>query len=626
MLNLYEDNPSGQKAVLDALVRRFPMLSVVSVTNQNGDETVESAANRLVLASDLTNRANTPYFKSGINDETYVGVDNVVGDGTAPNLRIAVPLELYRGKAIGVLSASLSLDDLWDTIRSQRFGKHGFAYITDVRGRPLLAPRHVDGQLLSQSAPIQSVGWKLIVAQPKSDVMQPIQSFQTDISTNTQRSLAQMRADINSASQLATVKLLANAHDLNGAATQRLTVRSSQILQQLQQKTERQFVAEREHMQSAIVSQISDAAVKNNSEMVAAAKAASKNLVVGIPVITSMALERANHRLRFFAAIILAVSCALSCLIGLLLAGVMVKPIILLSQGTRALAMGDLSKRVNERAPAEIGDLAVAFNTMAASLQKSREDLTDAESQLVQSAKLASLGTLSAGVAHELNQPIAIVRGIAQQLKVNTSIDPEVRSDLEIIEGQTSRMMKIVVHLRTFCRTGGYEMVRVDVNQVIRDCFILIEAQLRSHGVAVTLDLCESAPKVLGDPNELEQVFINLITNARDAMNDAPNSMLTIRSYVVGNQVQLEFRDNGPGIPDDVAEHIFDPFFTTKEVGKGTGLGLSISHGLIQKHHGTIVAQNDGGAVFTIAIPATDLQTESESQGADAPMIVRHAA
>jgi len=284
-------------------------------------------------------------------------------------------------------------------------------------------------------------------------------------------------------------------------------------------------------------------------------------------------------------------------------------PIIQLSRGTRSLAMGDLNKRVDERAPAEIGDLAIAFNMMAISLQQSRADLTDAESQLVQSAKLASLGTLSAGVAHELNQPVAIVRGLAQQLKVDNALPVDVREDLEIIEGQTSRMMKIITHLRTFSRAGGYEMSTIDVNQVIRDCFILIDAQLRSHGVAVNLDLCDNSLAVLGDANELEQVFINLITNARDATEDLPNALLSIRSWSDDETATLEFRDNGLGIPDEITDHIFDPFFTTKEVGKGTGLGLSISHGLIQKHHGAITVCNDGGAVFTITLPL--VQAES---------------
>jgi C4-dicarboxylate-specific signal transduction histidine kinase len=610
MLIMYEHNPAGQKAVMDALVRRFPMMSVVSVLDGTGQETIMSAADRPVLPSELIDQSYCPYFKTAIADKPYVGIDSLPTDGEAPVLRLAVPIELYHGKAIGVLSATLSLEDLWDTIRSARFGTRGFAYVTDANGYPYLTPRHIAGSVLENSAEITSVGWKLIVVQQRSEVMAPIDSFMSDISRNTRQSMSEMHADIASASALATVKLFANANNLHKAANQRLVSRTGQILSRLKQQTLQQTLLERSQMQAAIQSQIRQGQVKNDNQMVAAAKTASTSLAQRIPLITAIALDIASRRLTAFALVIFTVSCALSCLIGFLLTGALVKPILRLSHGTRSLALGELDMRVDERAPAEIGDLAVAFNMMAASLQKSRADLTEAESQLVQSAKLASLGTLSAGVAHELNQPVAIVRGLAQQLKSDTTIPADIREDIEIIEGQTSRMMKIITHLRTFCRTGSVEKVLVDVNRVVHDCFILIDAQLRANDIAVQMELCKGEVMVVGDSNELEQVFINLITNARDAVENIPNACLTIKSWVADGQAILEFRDNGYGVPPSVAEHIFDPFFTTKEVGKGTGLGLSISHGLIQKHRGTVVTRNDGGAVFTITLPLAEADND----------------
>ncbi|BDI29512.1 hypothetical protein CCAX7_15630 [Capsulimonas corticalis] len=238
----------------------------------------------------------------------------------------------------------------------------------------------------------------------------------------------------------------------------------------------------------------------------------------------------------------------------------------------------------------------------ASSLRQTKASLSEAERQLVHSSKLASLGTLSAGVAHELNQPIAIIRGVAQQLQDEPGLSQDVQDDLTLIEGQTSRMVKIINHLRSFSRCGGQTFEEVAVNNVVRDCLLLVGAQLRTQNIELDLDL-NDVPDVFADANELEQVVLNLITNARDAMDGRPGARIFVRTLVRQDRVIMEFRDNGPGIPEAVAERIFDPFFTTKEVGKGTGLGLSISHGIIEKHQGMLTVHNDGGAVFTIDLP-----------------------
>jgi len=153
-------------------------------------------------------------------------------------------------------------------------------------------------------------------------------------------------------------------------------------------------------------------------------------------------------------------------------------------------------------------------------------------------------------------------------------------------------------------------MSAVDVNQTINDCFILIGAQLKAHNVEVEMDLSEEKPFVVGDTNELEQVFLNLITNARDALDERDGAKLTIRTRIEGQQIFIEFADNGTGVPEDIAAHIFDPFFTTKEPGKGTGLGLSISHGIIDKHQGNISLRNEDGAVFQITLPRAEEDAE----------------
>jgi two-component system, cell cycle sensor histidine kinase and response regulator CckA len=245
--------------------------------------------------------------------------------------------------------------------------------------------------------------------------------------------------------------------------------------------------------------------------------------------------------------------------------------------------------------------------------KKNEQAILEAETQLVQSAKLASLGTLAAGVAHELNQPVAIIRGITQQLQDMDELDAEVRDDLKLVEGQTSRMMKIINHLRTFCRSSSPSLERVNVNEIIENCFILVGVQLKEHNVEISLDLADPAPAVLGDANELEQVLLNLITNARDALQGCDGAKVSLRTSDEDGFTVLEFRDNGPGVPEKLVQHIFDPFFTTKEPGKGTGLGLSISQSIIRKHKGTLEVRNEGGAVFRIRIPAyTANETERE--------------
>ena len=153
---------------------------------------------------------------------------------------------------------------------------------------------------------------------------------------------------------------------------------------------------------------------------------------------------------------------------------------------------------------------------------------------------------------------------------------------------------------------GGQAMTTLDIDDVIRECFTLIGAQLKTHDIAVQLDLDAQGQQVQGDANELEQVFLNLITNARDVLEGQSDACLTIRTHPSEAGLMLEFRDNGPGIPAAIADRIFDPFFTTKDVGRGTGLGLSISHGIIEKHGGTLAARSDGGAVFTITLPVTE--------------------
>jgi len=244
--------------------------------------------------------------------------------------------------------------------------------------------------------------------------------------------------------------------------------------------------------------------------------------------------------------------------------------------------------------------------------------LKETQFQLIQSGKLAAVGTLAAGVAHELNQPLMVIRGYAQELlKEERIADAELREDLSRIEAQTTRMTAIISHLRDFSRQSKGTRQRTDLNQVVTQAFSFLDQQLKTRNIEVVQELDPALPKVWADPLQIEQVLLNLVTNARDAMDTFGRGTITIRTEAIQDaRVALSMTDTGPGIPPDQQGRIFDPFFTTKEVGKGTGLGLSICHGIVEEHGGELRMESpvaDGrGARFTLILPGS-LRDSGES-------------
>jgi two-component system NtrC family sensor kinase len=244
--------------------------------------------------------------------------------------------------------------------------------------------------------------------------------------------------------------------------------------------------------------------------------------------------------------------------------------------------------------------------------------LKETQFQLIQSGKLAAVGTLAAGVAHELNQPLMVIRGYAQELlKEERIADAELREDLSRIEAQTTRMTAIISHLRDFSRQSKGTRQRTNLNQVVTQAFSFLDQQLKTRNIEVVQELDPALPKVWADPLQIEQVLLNLVTNARDAMDTFGRGTITIRTEAIQDaRVALSMTDTGPGIPPDQQGRIFDPFFTTKEVGKGTGLGLSICHGIVEEHGGELRMESpvaDGrGARFTLILPGS-LRDSGES-------------
>ena len=244
-------------------------------------------------------------------------------------------------------------------------------------------------------------------------------------------------------------------------------------------------------------------------------------------------------------------------------------------------------------------------------VQQREQELREKQEQLVQAGKLATLGELTTGVAHELNNPlnnIGLFIGNAIDLIALGMADPNperILQELHSAMHQVRKATEIISHLRTFGRATSVSREPVNITQVISRALSLVQEQLRLRQIEVKLLLPEEEVSIMGNPIQLEQVFINLLTNARDALAYATRKIITIGCATQANMVEIRFCDTGPGIPVGLEQRIFDPFFTTKEVGAGTGLGLSITYGIIKEHQGTIVVENcpDDGALFSIQLP-----------------------
>ncbi len=246
-----------------------------------------------------------------------------------------------------------------------------------------------------------------------------------------------------------------------------------------------------------------------------------------------------------------------------------------------------------------------------AEVERREQELREKQEQLVQAGKLATLGELTTGVAHELNNPlnnIGLFIGNAIdliELGLSDTQPDRILQELSSAMQQVRKATEIISHLRTFGRAASVSYEPVVLSQVIRRAISLMKEQLRLRQIEVQLDFSDEDVTVVGNAIQLEQVFINLLSNARDAMAHVPHKGITISYAVQSNMVELRFCDTGPGVPAGLEQRIFDPFFTTKEVGAGTGLGLSITYGIIKEHQGTIAIDNHPGegANFLIQLP-----------------------
>lgn len=235
------------------------------------------------------------------------------------------------------------------------------------------------------------------------------------------------------------------------------------------------------------------------------------------------------------------------------------------------------------------------------------------EQQLRQAEKLSALGQLISGVAHELNNPLAVISGYAQLLSMRPAADEKLRGDLLKIQRESERASKIVQNFLAFARKHPMEKANVNLNELVGIALELLDYDLRASGVRLVKDLQTPLPSVFGDLNQLEQVLLNLLNNAVQAMEGSPREkVIRIKTEADASFVRLAVYDHGPGVPPALLEKIFDPFFTTKEAGVGTGLGLSISYSIVKEHSGNIYAANhaEAGAVFTLEFPISHVKPE----------------
>lgn len=302
--------------------------------------------------------------------------------------------------------------------------------------------------------------------------------------------------------------------------------------------------------------------------------------------------------------LLVGLSTAASVLMLTIVTNVVLKPIGSILHLAGKVRAGDLSARVGIRPPGEMGQLCEAIDAMAAAVENREQQLAHlTRQQIGQSEKLAAIGRLAAGIAHEINNPLTGVLTFAHMLRQKANMDAQDKEDLDVVLRETTRVREIVRGLLDFARESPSTRQPLDLNEVVARTLTLIRSQKGFHKVTLVEELDEALPPVVGDRNQLQQVLLNLCMNGCEAMHGG--GVLSLRTRSEGNRVALEVSDSGCGIKPEHLGKIFDPFFTTKPVGKGTGLGLSVSYGIVEQHGGTLeVASEEGrGTTFTVRLP-----------------------
>jgi two-component system NtrC family sensor kinase len=316
-------------------------------------------------------------------------------------------------------------------------------------------------------------------------------------------------------------------------------------------------------------------------------------------------------------------------IIGYMLSQSIARPILRLRSASQAVASGDLEQTVGLERSDEIGELADSFDTMTLHLRERTEEaarlyeetaqrnkelaeinaqLQATQLQLIQSEKLGAVGQLTAGIVHDVKNPLTVIKGMAELLEEEEGLTEETREELRVIRDSAVKANRIVSDLLTFARQSSPEMKTHDLRETIEASLRLTAYLTRKAHVQVESDLPEKPIYVTYDPQQIEQVFINMISNAVHAMSDRGTLLVSMMQN--DGMAAVSFKDDGTGIKPDNINRIFDPFFTTKPEGEGTGLGLSVSYGIITNHRGRIEVESQlgEGSTFNILLPVDRLE------------------
>lgn len=362
---------------------------------------------------------------------------------------------------------------------------------------------------------------------------------------------------------------------------------------------------------SSIPSATGDFKDQKNKDIIGSwEKIPNMNLAVVVTTPTDKAFQAAYDllsRILVSGGIILVVSL----MAAIILSNLMTTPLQKLMHLTRQIGSGNFDVQVDVKSNDEIGDLAKNFATMGRGLVERDEALAAAQTALVQSEKMSAFGQLSAGIAHEVKNPLAGILGHAQ-LAMGKIKDEGLKKHIDVIEKETRRCKTIVENLMKFARQEKAEMKATDLAAVIEDTINLVDHQLSLAGCKIAKEF-EECPPVDANGNHLQQVLLNLMVNASHAMDKSESKVVTVRLKKVDNKAQIQIADTGAGMSEEVQKKIFEPFFTTKPAGKGTGLGLSVSIGIVKDHKGEIYVKSElgKGTTFFIDIPILDKDSKA---------------
>ena len=351
--------------------------------------------------------------------------------------------------------------------------------------------------------------------------------------------------------------------------------------------------------------------VQDGVEMVGGlAQTEFSSLLAGVQIPKAAAYLTARELLNNLIIVSLALL-VISAALGLFGSRLITRPLERLTNATKEVAKGKFDIQVESSSRDEINDLSLSFNQMATELDYREKALKGAQAALVQSEKMAAFGQLGAGIAHEIKNPLAGILGLTQLSLRKTEEDDPIYKNLSIIEKETNRCTTIIQNLLKFARQEKVAFEPVNINQVATDAAAIVEHQLVMHKVKLQKNFDSALPLISGNANQIQQVLINLMINAQQAMEGSPGEVTVTTLSLDSSHVQVQISDNGPGIPEDLQAKIFEPFFTTKAVGKGTGLGLSVSYGIIKEHKGEINVESspEKGTTFKIELPVAGLST-----------------